>query len=70
VTYANGDRAAFVSVVYEASIGTGGVSPDTEEVLEIGWFDEAELTRLPMTPFTVTLLRAVGLITDAEPESK
>jgi ADP-ribose pyrophosphatase YjhB (NUDIX family) len=62
VTYANGDRAAFVSAVYDARIPDGETTPDMDEVLEIRWFTTDELEDLPMTPFTDTLLRAVGLL--------
>ncbi len=61
VTYANGDRAAFVSAVYHATISEEP-TPDMDEVLEIGWFTDEELKRLPMTSFTVTLFRALGLL--------
>lgn len=62
VTYANGDHAAFVSAVYEATLGDRQPTPDMDEVLEIGWFVPDELERLPMTPFTVTLFRALGFL--------
>jgi ADP-ribose pyrophosphatase YjhB (NUDIX family) len=59
VTYANGDHAAFVSAVYEATLG-GVPKADMEEVVEIGWFDRDALGELALSPFTTALLRALG----------
>lgn len=61
-TYPNGDECAIVSTVYNATIVRGSPTPDLDEVLEVGWFTEAELRDLPLTPFNDALLRTIGLI--------
>jgi ADP-ribose pyrophosphatase YjhB (NUDIX family) len=60
VTYPNGDRAAYVSAVYEGTVVGGAPKPDGEEVVEVGWFSGEELMPLPMSELAVTLLREVG----------
>jgi 8-oxo-dGTP pyrophosphatase MutT (NUDIX family) len=42
-TYPNGDQVAFVSTVFDARIVSGTPVPDDDEVIEIAWFDPAEL---------------------------
>jgi 8-oxo-dGTP pyrophosphatase MutT (NUDIX family) len=42
-TYPNGDQVAFVSTVFDARIVSGTPVPDHDEVIEVGWFDPAEL---------------------------
>lgn len=44
VCYPNGDRCAYVSIVYTARIpGEYGVAPDGDEVTEVRWFARDEL---------------------------
>jgi 8-oxo-dGTP pyrophosphatase MutT (NUDIX family) len=42
-TYPNGDQVAFVSTVFDARIVSGTPVPDDDEVIEVAWFDPAEL---------------------------
>jgi 8-oxo-dGTP pyrophosphatase MutT (NUDIX family) len=42
-TYPNGDQVAFVSTVFDGRIVGGTPAPDDDEVIEIAWFDPAEL---------------------------
>ena len=59
VTYPNGDRTAYVSVVYDAVVVGGAPVPDHDETTEVGWFAVGELPGLAVGPFTRNLLDAV-----------
>ena len=61
ITYSNGDEVSCISIVYDAVIANGTPAPDLEEVLELGWFTEAELETLPLTTVNRTLLGLLGL---------
>ncbi|GAA1643517.1 hypothetical protein GCM10009828_085440 [Actinoplanes couchii] len=55
VTYRNGDRAAYVTTVYQAAVEGGTPAPDQDEISELGWFAP---DRLPdLNRFTRALLR-------------
>jgi ADP-ribose pyrophosphatase YjhB (NUDIX family) len=43
VSYPNGDRTSYVSVVFEARVVSGELVPDGEEVLEAGYFTRDQL---------------------------
>jgi ADP-ribose pyrophosphatase YjhB (NUDIX family) len=60
VTYPNGDRAAYVTAVYEARIVAGSPAPGDGELSELGWFRPDELAVLPLNGFARALLRATG----------
>ncbi len=60
VTYANGDRVAYVTAVYQAGIAGGIPVPDQEEISELGWFTAPQLPGLDLSRFTRALLRATG----------
>jgi 8-oxo-dGTP pyrophosphatase MutT (NUDIX family) len=62
VTYPNGDRAAYVTAVYEARISSGSPAPADGELEEVGWFSPGQLTSLPLSRFTRAVLRATGHI--------
>ncbi|WP_306207229.1 NUDIX domain-containing protein [Actinoplanes sp. RD1] len=63
VTYPNGDRVAYVPVVYAAAIAGGTPAPDQEEVSELGWFAPAQLAGVPLNRFARALLRSTGRLT-------
>jgi ADP-ribose pyrophosphatase YjhB (NUDIX family) len=48
ISYANGDEAAVVAVVYEARVIGGSAQPEGEETSEVGWFYPAELPDLEL----------------------
>jgi ADP-ribose pyrophosphatase YjhB (NUDIX family) len=50
VTYPNGDRAAYVSAVYEARISGGSPRPDHDETIEVGWFRPEDLPGADLGP--------------------
>ncbi|HEX8805069.1 MAG TPA: NUDIX domain-containing protein [Acidimicrobiales bacterium] len=61
VEYPNGDRVAYVSVVYEARVVAGTPRPDGDETTAVGWFTPGELARLPVNPFGRAVLADLGL---------
>jgi ADP-ribose pyrophosphatase YjhB (NUDIX family) len=60
VTYPNGDRAAYVTAVYEARIIEGTPVPGDGELSDIAWFAPAELNGLQLSTFARALLHATG----------
>jgi 8-oxo-dGTP pyrophosphatase MutT (NUDIX family) len=60
VTYANGDRAAWVVTVFEASIRSGEPHPSDDETQAVGWFGPGELESLELSAATRTTLRELG----------
>ena len=50
VTYPNGDRAAYVSAVYEARVTGGWLRPDHDETTEVGWFSPEDLFGADLGP--------------------
>jgi ADP-ribose pyrophosphatase YjhB (NUDIX family) len=60
VSYPNGDRAAYVTAVYEARIISGRPAPSDGELSEVAWFLPGELPRLRLSGFTRALLQATG----------
>jgi ADP-ribose pyrophosphatase YjhB (NUDIX family) len=59
VTYENGDKAAFVTVVYDARVVGGELRPGDDEIQEIGWFTRDEIDELEMARPTRATLRAL-----------
>jgi ADP-ribose pyrophosphatase YjhB (NUDIX family) len=60
LVYASGDRVAYVSVVYDASVSGGDPVPDGDEVTETRWFALAELPDQELNSFAVNLLTEIG----------
>ena len=58
VSYPNGDRAAYVTAVYEARIIAGAPAPGDGELSELAWFTPDELSALPLSRFARALLHA------------
>ncbi|HYF46622.1 MAG TPA: NUDIX domain-containing protein [Acidimicrobiales bacterium] len=58
ITYPNGDRAAYVHVVYGARVVGGAPRPDGDETTEVAWLDPATAE---VSDFAAATLRAVGL---------
>jgi 8-oxo-dGTP pyrophosphatase MutT (NUDIX family) len=58
--YANGDRVAYVSVVFEASVISGELSPDNDEVTGVRWCHLRELSGLALNDFARNLLDEIG----------
>jgi ADP-ribose pyrophosphatase YjhB (NUDIX family) len=62
VTYPNGDRCSFVSIVYEARVVGGRLRPDGREVSHCAWFTREELPSLSLGGVSRAVLEAVGQI--------
>jgi hypothetical protein len=62
VTYPNGDRAAYVTAVYEASIVDGAPAPADGELSEVAWFTRDELHTIPLSRLTRALLTSTGYL--------
>jgi ADP-ribose pyrophosphatase YjhB (NUDIX family) len=62
VTYPNGDRAAYVTAVYEAEIISGIPATADDELSDVAWFSPAELGQLPLNRLSRALLKATGHI--------
>lgn len=63
ITYANGDRCAYVASVFEADLPADAVvCLDRREVTEIGWFVPAEIPLDEVEPLSRQLLIDVGVV--------
>ncbi len=60
VTYPNGDRVAYVSPVWSATIAGGDPVADGEEALDLRWFGRDELDAAALGPFCRATLSAIG----------
>jgi ADP-ribose pyrophosphatase YjhB (NUDIX family) len=60
ISYPNGDRAAYVTAVYEARIISGSPAPGDGELSELAWFAPEDLPRIPLSRFARALLHATG----------
>jgi ADP-ribose pyrophosphatase YjhB (NUDIX family) len=58
ITYANGDRMAWVSTVFGARVLGGALRPDGDETLETRYVDRAELRALPRKPHLDMFMQA------------
>jgi 8-oxo-dGTP pyrophosphatase MutT (NUDIX family) len=65
VTYPNGDRVAYVTVVYTATIVSGVPEADGEELGQVGWFGPEALRSAPLSGFARALLTACGYLDEA-----
>ena len=62
VEYANGDRCAYVSVVFEAAVVSGSATADGEETTAARWFDPSELAGLDLNSFARSLFTELALL--------
>lgn len=60
VGYPNGDRAAYVTAVYEARIIDGSPVASDGELSGLAWFEPGELSTLRLSVFARALLHATG----------
>jgi 8-oxo-dGTP pyrophosphatase MutT (NUDIX family) len=58
-TYANGDRIAFVPILFAGDLVGGTLQPDREETQAVGWFGIDEIAGLEMHPATRDMLRVL-----------
>ena len=62
VRYPNGDRAAYVTAVYEAAIIDGSPAVRDDELSDVAWFAPAQLAELELSRFARALLAATGYL--------
>jgi ADP-ribose pyrophosphatase YjhB (NUDIX family) len=62
VCYPNGDRAAYVTAVYEAAIIGGSPAIRDDELSDIAWFAPPQLAGLELSRFARALLSATGYL--------
>ena len=61
MVYPNGDRTAYVSTIFDATVVGGTPEPDGEETNAVDWWSPQDLPMDQMSSFTRALLRDVGL---------
>jgi 8-oxo-dGTP pyrophosphatase MutT (NUDIX family) len=66
VDYANGDRAAYIGIVFRGKILGGTLKPDGDEILDLRYFTREELLEVPHSKWLDTAL-PVLFQQDAEP---
>lgn len=66
VEYENGDRVAYVTVVFDGRVSGGRLRPDGVEVLEARWFDDGALAAADLHFFARTALRELGILDGAQ----
>ena len=57
VTYANGDRAAWVATIFDGRISAGEPVPSDDETDAVGWFSPEEIEALPQSDATRLTIR-------------
>ncbi len=62
VEYRNGDRCAYVAVVFEAELLGGSPAPDGMETQAVRWFERSELERLDLNSFARALFGELALL--------
>ncbi|NDL57790.1 NUDIX domain-containing protein [Phytoactinopolyspora mesophila] len=65
LTYPNGDRTSYVSLVYEARVVSGEPEPDNDETIDVGWFGLEELSDIDLGDFARSMFSALGLLDPA-----
>jgi ADP-ribose pyrophosphatase YjhB (NUDIX family) len=62
VSYPNGDRAAYVTAVYEAALIDGRPAARDDELSDMAWFAPGQLATLELSRFARALLTATGYL--------
>ena len=61
ITYPNGDRTAYVSIVYEAEVVGGSPRPDYDETVDVAWFELDALAAIELGDFARHMFARLGL---------
>jgi 8-oxo-dGTP pyrophosphatase MutT (NUDIX family) len=61
ITYPNGDRTAYVSIVYEAEVVGGSPRPDYDETVDVAWFELDALAAIELGDFARHMFTRLGL---------
>jgi 8-oxo-dGTP pyrophosphatase MutT (NUDIX family) len=56
VEYANGDRAAYVTTVYDCTIPDAPLTLELEEIAEVRWMTPDDVTRIDLQPWAAAPL--------------
>ena len=56
IDYANGDKAAYIGTIFRARVTGGTLRPDGEEILDVRYFPQQELARLPHSKWMDTAM--------------
>ena len=64
ITYANGDRCAYVTTAYECRLAAGALTLEVEELSEVAWFAPADILALGTQPY-VTRILATAVAADS-----
>jgi len=56
VVYGNGDRVSYLTTVFACKVARGEPRADGVETIELGWFDEPELSALGLPPWARLVL--------------
>lgn len=62
ITYPNGDRTAYVSIVYEAVVVSGSPRPDHDETVDVAWFGRDALAAIELGDFARHMFTRLGLL--------
>jgi 8-oxo-dGTP pyrophosphatase MutT (NUDIX family) len=60
MTYPNGDECAYLSIVFDAHVLGGEITPDGDEVTRCEWFTRAELLDADISKVSRAVLQATG----------
>jgi 8-oxo-dGTP pyrophosphatase MutT (NUDIX family) len=55
LTYVNGDRVTFVTIMFDCQVTGGDARPDGLEILELQYFTSAEVAHLDLQPWVRTV---------------
>ena len=64
ITYPNGDRTAYVSIVYEAEVVGGSPRPDHDETVDVAWFELDAMAAIELGDFARHMFTRLGLLGD------
>jgi 8-oxo-dGTP pyrophosphatase MutT (NUDIX family) len=56
IDYPNGDRTAYIGTIFRGRVTGGMIRPDGEEILEVGYFTQEEVVRLPHSKWMDTAM--------------
>ena len=66
MTYPNGDECAYLSIVFDACVTGGTLTPDGDEVSECRWFTRTELAGADISSVSRAVLIATGWLTPSD----
>ena len=61
IDYANGDKAAYIGTIFRGRITGGTLRPDGDEILDVRYFSQQELSRVPHSRWMDTAMPVLFL---------